>query len=129
MTVTPIVRGLYLCEGVTVHPDTRNLSLDNCFRGLRLADIPNRAKPFYVVAYLVGGVGEYTMTVRVNRLDTMAETFRTRTPVRFPGRLEEVRFVLRIEQCLFTAPGRYEVSLWSDREMLAQTPFTVRPLS
>jgi hypothetical protein len=54
MAVTPVVRGLYLCEQVTVHPGTRNLSLDNCFRTLKLADIPNRAKPFYVVAYLVG---------------------------------------------------------------------------
>ncbi|HET6575893.1 MAG TPA: hypothetical protein VFG68_19985 [Fimbriiglobus sp.] len=129
MPIAPTVRGLYLCERVEVHPTTRNLTLHGCFRTLVLAGIPTSARPFFIVAYLAGGLGDQILTARVNRLDTMAEVYWSRTPVRFPDRLAEVRFSLRIEQCRFPVPGGYEISLWADRELLAQTPFTVRPLT
>jgi hypothetical protein len=122
----PVVRGLYLAERVDVDPVTRNLTLVNCFRSFRLASIPGVADPFYLVAYLANGSGAIRMMAKVSRLGTLAEVFRTWVTLNIPDRLTEVRFVLRVEQCLFSTPGGYEVGLWAGDSLLAQTPFTVR---
>jgi hypothetical protein len=42
MGVTPLARGLYICERVIVAPGTRNLTLENCFRGMRVHQFPAR---------------------------------------------------------------------------------------
>jgi hypothetical protein len=121
----PIVRGLYLVQRVDTDPVTRNLTLVNCFRALRLSTIPGTAKPFYLVAYLANGSGRVRMMARVCRLDTLDEVFRAWVTLNFPDRLTEVRFALRVEQCRFSHTGGYVVELWADDSMLAQTPFVV----
>jgi hypothetical protein len=127
MTITPVVRGLYLCEQITVHPSS-NLTLHECFRTLKVAGLPTAARPFVVVAYLANGQGDVPATIRVRRLDTLAEVYRAETPLHFADRLAEVRLVGRINRCVFPGPGQYEVSLWVGGELLTQTPFTVQPL-
>lgn len=122
----PLIRGLYLAERVDVDPVTRNLTLVNCFRGLRLKQLPGTVRPFSVVAYLANGQGEFEVVVRVERMDTFAEVFRVRGHLSLPDRLTEVRFTLRIENCLVSVAGEYSVSLWIGGELLAQTPFSVR---
>jgi hypothetical protein len=87
--------------------------------------IPGVAKPFYLVTYLANGSGNVRMMARVCRLDTLGEVYRTWVTLTFPDRLTEVRFVLRVEQCLFSQTGGYVAELWADDSMLAQTPFTV----
>lgn len=42
----PLVRGLYLVERVEVDPVSRNLTLVNCFRGLRMRQLPGAVRPF-----------------------------------------------------------------------------------
>jgi hypothetical protein len=124
--VNPIVRGLYLAGRVDTDPVTRNLTLVNCFRSIRLQAIPGVAQPFYLVAYLVNGLGAIRMMARVTRLDTLAEVYRTWVTMNFPDRLTEVRFVVRVERCLFSSAGDYQVELWAGDSLLAQTPFAVR---
>ena len=124
--MTPIVRGLYLAERVDVDPVTRNLTLVNCFRRMRLPAIPGVARPFYLVAYLANGSGNVRLMAKVTRLDTLAEVFRSWVTVDFADRLREVRFRLRVEQCLFRDPGEYQVELWADDHLLTLTPFSVR---
>ena len=127
MAVAPAVRGLYLCERVTTHP-SRNLTLHECFRAMLVAGMPITARPFVVVAYLANGVGETTGTIRVRRLDNLDDIYRAEIRLTFPTRLTEVRFVGRVNQCVFPGPGEYEVALWVRDELLAQTPFTVHAL-
>jgi len=122
----PLVRGLYLAERVEVDPVSRNLTLVNCFRGLRMRQLPGVVQPFSVVAYLANGVGAFEVLVRIDRMDTFAEVFRARTRLNLPDRLTEVRFVLQLAGCVLSATGEYSVSLWLDDELLAQTPFNVR---
>lgn len=122
----PLVRGLYLAERVEVDPTSRNLTLNECFRTLSVAGLPSASQPFAVVAYLANGVGRYSFAVRVARLDTMAVIYSSGAEIAFPGRLEEVRFVFRVERCVFPGEGDFEVSLWIGGELLAQTPFRVR---
>jgi hypothetical protein len=124
----PLVRGLYLARRVEVDPATRNLMLVDCFRTLLIERTPSAAQPFAVVAYLANGVGRYRFTLRVTRLDTMAEIYSASSFLDFPSRMEEVRFVLRVEQCLFPTDGEFEASLWVGEELLAQTPFQVKQI-
>lgn len=127
MAVTPVVRGLYLCERVTAHP-SRNLTLHDCFRAMRVAGLPVAARPFVVVAYLANGFGDTTATIQVRRLDTLNDVYRAATILQFPDRLEEIRFVGRVNRCVFPSPGEYEVVFWVNDDLLAQTPFTVLSL-
>ena len=124
----PTVRGLYLAERVEVDPATRNLTLVDCFRTLLIERPAGATQPFAVVAYLANGVGRYRFTLRLTRLDTMAEIYSASSFLNFPNRMEEVRFVLRVEQCLFPTDGEFEASLWIGGELLAQTPFRVRQI-
>jgi hypothetical protein len=126
MAMIPLIRGLYLAERVEVDPATRNLTLVECFRTLMIDEFPIAAQPFAVVAYFANGIGRYRFTVRVTRLDTLAEIYSASSFLNFPDRMEELRFVLRIEQCLFPGEGAFEASLWIGGELLAQTPFQVK---
>jgi hypothetical protein len=124
----PLVRGLYLAERVDTDPETRNLTLVECFRALLVEGLPTAAQPFAVVAYLANGLGRYRFSVRVTRLDTMAVIYSASAAITFPDRLQEVRFVFRCERCVFPGAGEFEVSLWIGDELLAQTPFVVNHL-
>ena len=128
MPVTPIVRGLYLCQGVEVDPTTTDLTLRSCFRALRIAGLPARARPFSVVAYLANGLGRFPFAVRVRRLDTLDAVYQAEAEITCPDRLAEVRLTLRVERCVIPTAGEYEVALWVGPELLAQTPFTVKHL-
>ena len=127
MAVVPVVRGMYLCEEVTVHPSA-NLTLHNCFRALKVQGLPTAARPFFVVLCLANGLGRVTATVQVRRLDTLDLIYSARTELTFPDRLQEVRFKARVGRCVFPGPGGFEVLFWVDGALLAQAPFTVRPL-
>ncbi len=122
----PLVRGLYLAERVDVDSASRNLTLVECFRTLSVAAIPTAPRPFAVVAYLANGSGRYPFAVRVTRLDTMDVIYSVGADLVFPNRLEEVRFVFRVERCVFPGAGAFEASLWVGGELLAQTPFRVQ---
>jgi hypothetical protein len=117
---------MYLAQRVDVDPGTRNLTLVECFRGLRVPHLPGVSAPFFVVAYLASGAGEFPFVVSIERMDTLAEVYRASARLSFPNRLEEVRFKLKIENCLFSTEGEYCVTLWIGGEMIAQTPFRVR---
>lgn len=124
--VLPHIRGLYLAERVDVDPVTRDLTLVNCFRGMRMKRLPGSARPFSVVAYLANGVGDFDVAVVIERMDTFDEVRLIQTRLSPPDRMTEVRFKLRIENCVLPVEGEYSVSLWIGGELLAQTPFYVR---
>ena len=105
MAIPPIIRGLYLCEMATADLATKNLTLQNCFRILKVAFLPSKARAFYAVAYLANGLGDFQFTIQVKRLDTLEVVYMTRGPLSFLDRLEEVRLKVRIEQCVFPISG------------------------
>lgn len=125
--MTPVARGLYLADRVEADPTTRNLTLVNCFRAMRLPADPAAPRPFYLVAYLANGFGETRVGVAIQRLDTLADIHRTGTVVRFEDRLAEIRFVIRVENCRFDAHGMYQAELYADGRLLTATPFRVLP--
>jgi hypothetical protein len=126
MPITPVIRGLYLCERVDVDPLTKNLTLHECFRTLLRDPISGSVGPFYVVAYLANGFGTVGVSVRIARLDSLGDFYSTNAPLSFTDRHVEIRFKLRIVECRFPGPGEYQVSLWVNNDLLAQTPFRIR---
>ena len=127
MPILPVVRGLYVCERVDVDPVSKNVSLANCFRGLRLADMPSMPQPFYVFALLANGLGEMTIRTTINDLDAGPDIFRHTARIRLTNRLTELRFKLTID-CLFPRANSYNISLFVDDELIALTPIVVSRL-
>jgi hypothetical protein len=53
--------------------------------------------------------------------------YRVDTPVTFPERLAELRWVFRVERCRFPTAGWYQAELWVNDQYLTATPFQVHP--
>jgi len=56
----------------------------------------------------------------VQRLDTTGDVFRESRTLRFADRLQEVRFLFRVANCLFPVAGPYDVILFADQSELAR---------
>jgi hypothetical protein len=61
-------------------------------------------------------------------MDTLEEIYHRSLKVTFQDRIQEVRFFLRIERCVFPVPGHYQIKLLADGEEIAQQRFRVLPL-
>ena len=120
MSQVPIARGLAVCENVIIEERSHNLTLVNCFTVKRSPTFPASSIRFAVAAFLSDGDGDINMTVAVHRLDTMARVYAYSNYVRFSDRMQEVRFLLRIDRCPFPVPGDYQVSLLAEGEPIAQ---------
>ena len=109
MKMLPTARGLFVCERIEVDRQHRNVSLVNCHTGLHVGSFPSRPRQFAVFAGLTGGLGLVNMRVMVSRLSDNRLVYSRVLPVEFRDRVEEVRFVLRIEHVVFPDPGQYVV--------------------
>jgi hypothetical protein len=122
----PVVRGLYVCERVEKNLVTRNLTLHNCFRVLKVA-VPGLARKFYVVAYLANGFGEVSCEAVITRGDTLDEVFVSKGTVTFADRLDEQRYILEVS-LQFPVVGRYDIILSVNGEAVAVSPLFIKPL-
>jgi hypothetical protein len=120
MVPTPIAIGLTLCEKVIIEEGTRRLTFVNSFTKLRLEEFPSSPQPFAIFLALTGGVGDGTIEVKVNRLDTLEEVYSRRRSVSFPDRLTEVQVLFQVHDCVFPAPTRYQFTLFVDGAWVAQ---------
>jgi hypothetical protein len=120
MVPRPVALGLTLCESVIIEEGTKNVSLINCFTGLKVAGFPSTPRPFCVLAALMDGKGDGTIDVMLTRLDSDDVVYELRRRAHFPDRLTEVRVLFRINECSFPAPGWYDVTLLVDGEWVAQ---------
>jgi hypothetical protein len=129
MAVSPVVKGVYVCDDVLADPTSGKVSLLNVFITVR----PTTAFPFEleklcVLLNLRGGRGDAKVRVEVMRAATDAVIFRTtdRT-VRFFDPLVSVYTRFRLERLRFPAPGRYVVEVYSGSELLDDEMITVLP--
>ena len=125
MIPLPIVRGLVLCEKAIVEDGSKNVSLINTFTKIWVRDFPSTVQPFIAYAALTDGLGEAIMDLVVTRLETDEVIYSYRNRLRFPDRLEEVRALIRVNNCTFPAAGQYEVTLLIDGEWVAQRDLKV----
>lgn len=125
MIQRPVAIGLALCEQAIVEETTRNVTLVNCFTRLNLREFPTVAQRLTVYAALTDGLGEARISLIVTRLDTLEEVYVYHDRLSFPDPLQEVRLLFRLQDCSFPAPGRYQVTLLADGELVAQHAFPV----
>jgi hypothetical protein len=119
MDPRPIVLGLTLCDYVIVEERTKKVSLIGTFTGLGASDFPAHVSPFSVFAVLTDGLGSATIEVLVTHMDTNEVVNSYRAIIQFPDKITEVRYHLRLRQCVFPAPGSYQFTLTLDGEWLA----------
>jgi hypothetical protein len=127
MIPRPIALGLAICEKVIVEERTRNVTLVSCFSKMRVEAFPSPPQKFALYAALTDGLGDATMDVVVTRVDTDEEIHSLQNRVHFRDRREELRVVIRINQCSFPVAGRYQITLFVDGDWIAHRELDVAP--
>ena len=120
MQQKPVPIGLVLCEQVIIEEKTRNITPVNCFSQRTVEGFPSLPFPFILFAIITDGLGDMTLEIVIQRLDTLDEIYRASVPFRFAHPLQEARCTFRIRNCIFPVAGRYNVMLLADQELVAQ---------
>lgn len=120
MAQIPTVIGLLLCEQVIIEERTHNVTLVNCFTRCNLAVHPSEQQRFTVFAALTDGFGDIELKLVVQRLETQEEIYHSSRMLRFPDRLQEVRFLFRVTNCPFATAGFYDIILFAEGAELAR---------
>jgi hypothetical protein len=94
-------------------------------RALVAREFPSAPRRFWAYAVLTDGMGTIPFSLQIIQLDTLDEIYVRTWQSTFTNPLRKFRMPIRIESCSFPAPGRYEISLVADDEVVAQTVLTV----
>ena len=119
MAKLPVAVGLSLCEQVVIEEKTHNVTLVNCFTARTAARFPSEPIPFVAYALLTDGLGEITLEVVIQRLDTLDVVHRRSATARFTDPLQTMRCRIRLRSS-FPIPGHYQVTLLANGAFLAQ---------
>ncbi len=119
MVPPPIVLDLTVCEKAIVEEGTRNVTLVSAFTKLLVDSFPTPPQKFTAYVVLTEGLGTGTIDLVVSSLDTNREVHQRRFTIRFPDQLMEMRLVFNVTNCVFPAPGAYQLILLLDGECLA----------
>ena len=117
----PVARGLFLCERIVVEEGTRYVTLVSIFDERTIADFPTDPIACAIYASLVSGRGIIPMTLRVSRLDDMAEIYEKSFSLEFVDPMIEIRFMFQFQGLVFPTAGRYEYLLLADASPVAST--------
>src|SRR5437870_11102848 len=128
MTKRPVAIGLALCEQAIVEENARNITLVNCCTRLNVRAFPAASQRLAVFVTLIDGLGRGSFDLVVEHLDSLDEIHTQRREVEFKDSLQEVRLLFRLNECSIPRPGRYQVSLFADRELVTQRVFSVHQI-
>jgi hypothetical protein len=120
MNPPPIAVALMLCKYVHFEgADRRDVSLIGCFNRLEVESFP-ASLSFYVYAALTGALGDTTIKIGIERLDTGDDIYAREVRVRIPDKLATGQLSLLITKAVFPVDGWYQVTLYADGEWLAR---------
>ncbi len=125
MVPLPVVLGLSVCERVIVEEGTQNLTLVSCFTKMLVDQFPSQPCPLAAMAAFRDGLGNANIELVITHADSDEEVYSYRGTIQFPDRLTEVRAIVRINNCTFPTPGRYQFTLLIDGEGGAQRQIRV----
>jgi hypothetical protein len=94
------------------------MSLVGIFHQLAFQTWPAAAE-FTVYAALYGGLGEGTMELTINQLETEREIFNFQRWSAFADQTMTVNLEIPVRRCIFPGPGRYRLAITFDKEELA----------
>ncbi len=93
----------------------------NVFTAKKFVSFPNPAIDLCVFSQLVNGYGGIDITLVVVRLATEQMSAQVRNTIRFGDRLQEVRYLMKLERFVFPEAGSYEFTLYAGTEPVART--------
>jgi len=125
MKQKPLSIGLLLCETDLIEEGSRNASLVNCFSSRTVKQIPSEPISFVIYAFLTDGIGDISLEVIIQRLDTLEEVANRSLLVHFKDPLYNARVRLRVKDFSFPVAGSYQVMLLAEGEMIAQRKLAV----
>ena len=128
--ISPVVKGVYVCDEVLTDPVSGKVSLLNSFITMRPPDgFPFELAKLSVFIGLRGARGQARLRVEIVQAATNVTVFRTPDrPVNFFDPLVTVYARFRLEQLRFAEPGRYTVEVFSDGDFLDDEVITVLPV-
>jgi hypothetical protein len=116
----PTVIGLLVCEQVIVDKDTNNPEPHQLLYQEEHSFVSIHAQRFAVVAFMTEGMGDVPIELTIQRRDNLDVIKHYAMSVAFTHMLQEVRFVLRVSDCVFPVAGKYDIFLLTDDAVLAQ---------
>ena len=110
-----------LCKYVHFEEGTsQNATLVGCFHQLGVESFPATPR-FYIYTVLTNAVGNATIKVLIESLETGAELFaQDNIPIKFNSKLGTVQVSIPVKECTFSAGGWYQVTLLVDGDWVAQ---------
>ena len=125
MAQRPAAIGMLLCEQVIIEESTKNVTPVNCFRRRTVRRFPSDPFEFVVLAMLNDGVGEISLDLVIERLDTLDAILKRSISFRLRDQLQEVCCLFRIRGCSFPVPSGYEALRYANKELIAQRRFRI----
>ncbi len=123
----PVVKALLLCDTILHEPATNKKSLIGVFHNIFAGGFPVTHGSLGVYANLADAAGEYAVEVRIVNLSTGREIARPRLPsARATNRLEPMEIAVQMFGVVFPEPGRYEIQLWANEELIGGRDFLVQ---
>ena len=126
MIQSPTCVGVILCEKFVVEENSRKLTLVNCFQRIKVSELPWAAEPFYVYFCLTDGIGAGTLLVEIVDSESLATVHKLPVAIQFDEPTKRKRIVTYVTGCTFEAPGRYQVTITADSELVALAVFDVK---
>ena len=120
MDPPPIAVTLMLCKYVHFEEgDSPKVTLVGCFSKLDVESFPVTPS-FYVYAALTNALGEPTIRIAIERLDTGEDIYIREIRTQFPTKLDTVHLSLQVKKCLFPVEGWYQATLYADGQWVAR---------
>ena len=129
MNELPVAIGLSVCELVIQDASTGHPSLINRVTRLRVRSFPTPPQRLSVFAALTNGFGDIPIRIEVEPPDGGMPIRERTVVVDFTDRLDEVWFVVELNDLVFPEPGAYQVSLFAETEPLARSLLRVFPVT
>lgn len=115
----PQLNSLLLCDTAILDAESRKRSLIGIFLVIRSVNFPCTHQSFTVYATITDAQGEYAFSLRIVEVKTEREICRADLPkitINDPLHIQEI--CLRLLGVTFPAPGRYEVAIHANGELL-----------
>jgi hypothetical protein len=94
------------------------MSLVGVFSGLTFDRFPSPIQRFTIYAMLYDGEGEGVIELRIVQMETERDLYRHQRWTKFSGRGMQYQHDVKVDGCVFPAPGRYAVVLRFDGEII-----------
>src|SRR5207237_967512 len=94
--------------------ETHQGSLVGLFMSQRFREYPSPPIDFTVYGILFDGIGEGTLELAVQHVNTAKDIHRAQRWITFPDSFSSLHMQIKIHHCVFPGPGRYDLTLRFD---------------